>query len=94
MANSLKTTPFLDCQSDLFWQSRNEHELVGGAMFWLGIVHNKLHTLEKDVRELKHDTKKLTIRIESHILSVDAWKERWTTSRRLLLCQSWRVYPS
>lgn len=47
----------------------------GVAMFWLVVVHHRLNTLEKDVRELRNIVTNLSIRIESHILSVDAWKE-------------------
>lgn len=49
--------------------------LFGGAMFWLGIVHNKLNSIEKNVNNLMKETRALSIRIESHILSLDAREE-------------------
>jgi hypothetical protein len=45
------------------------------GLIWLGIVHNKISTLKEDVKGLKDDVKTLSIRIESHILSVDALQE-------------------
>jgi hypothetical protein len=30
----------------------------GGALFWLGVVHNKLNSLKDDVKDLQKDAKK------------------------------------
>jgi hypothetical protein len=48
---------------------------LAGALFWLGVTHHKLSTLKDDMKELKKNVTDLTIRIESHILAVEAWEE-------------------
>jgi outer membrane murein-binding lipoprotein Lpp len=47
----------------------------GGALFAIGVLHNKLGTLKDDVKTLKEEVKALSIRFEVHKLSVEAWQE-------------------
>lgn len=47
----------------------------GGALFWIGVVHNKINSIEKNVSSLMEETRNLSIRTESHILSIDALEE-------------------
>ena len=48
---------------------------LGGAMFWIGVVHNKINSIEKSVSCLMEQTRNLSIEIESHILSINSLEE-------------------
>ena len=42
---------------------------IVGGVFWLGILHNKLNSLEKDVRQLKNVTNDLYIKLNAYLLA-------------------------
>jgi hypothetical protein len=56
--------------------------LFGGAMFWLGVLHQRLKTLEKNTGTMQEDLKQLTIKFEADLLARRAEEERRKEEKR------------